>query len=96
MRLTSSEMPPLGALMWPSSEVPVPKAMIGVLCRAQSWTICLHLLGRFGEHHGVGQMRLVEGDVLAMLLAHGVRGAQPIAVELLQLGDGRVDVRGRG
>ena len=40
MRLKSSEMPPLGALIWPSSEVPVPKAMIGVLCRAQSWTIC--------------------------------------------------------
>ena len=33
-------MPPLGALIWPSSEVPVPKAMIGVLRRAHSWTIC--------------------------------------------------------
>ena len=32
-------MPPLGALIWPSSEVPVPNGMIGVLCLAQSWTI---------------------------------------------------------
>ena len=54
----------------------------------------LHFLGRFGEHHGVGQVGLVEGDVLAVLLAHGVRGADTLAVELLQLGDGGVDVRG--
>jgi hypothetical protein len=30
MRLTSTEMPPCGAEMWPSSDVPVPKAMSGV------------------------------------------------------------------
>jgi len=54
----------------------------------------LHFLGRFGEHHGVGQMRLVEGDILAVLLAHGVRRAHPLAVELPKLGDGGVDLRG--
>ena len=56
----------------------------------------LHLLGRFGEHHGVGQVRLVEGDVLAVLLAHGVRRAHPVAIELPELGDGGVDLRGSG
>ena len=72
----------------------MPKAMIGVLWRAQSCTICCTSSADLGEHHGVGQVRLVEGDVLAVLLAHGVRGAEPVAVELLQLGDGGVDVGG--
>jgi hypothetical protein len=36
----------------------------------------------------------VEGDILAVLLAHGVRRAHPVAEKLLQLGDGGVDLRG--
>src|SRR5581483_12117730 len=35
----------------------------------------------------------VEGDVLAVLLAHGVRGAHAVAAELPELGDGGVDIR---
>ena len=54
----------------------------------------LHLLGRFGEHDGVGQVRLVIRNVLAVLLAHGVGGGEPVAVKPLQLGDGAVDLRG--
>jgi hypothetical protein len=51
----------------------------------------LDLFRRLGEHNGVGQMGLVEGDVLAVLLAHGMRRAHSLAVVLLQLGDRGVD-----
>ena len=34
----SIEMPPYGALTWPSSDVPVPKATTGILCAAQTRT----------------------------------------------------------
>ena len=54
----------------------------------------LHFLGRFGEHDRVGQVRLVIGNVLAVLLADGVGGGQPIAVQPLQLGDGGIDLGG--
>jgi hypothetical protein len=39
IRDTSTEMPPAGALRWPSSDEPVPKAMTGVRCVAQTRTI---------------------------------------------------------
>src|SRR3954462_8130997 len=39
IRLTSRLTPPYGALTCPSSEVPPPKGMIGVLCRAHALTI---------------------------------------------------------
>ena len=32
MREKSSDRPPCGALMWPSSEVPAPNGMIGTRC----------------------------------------------------------------
>ena len=39
MSRKSIEMPPSGALTWPSSEVPVPNAMIGTRCAAQMRTM---------------------------------------------------------
>src|SRR5262249_12944048 len=39
MSRRSTQMPPAGALTWPSSEVPVPKAMIGTPCLAQIRTV---------------------------------------------------------
>ena len=39
----------------------------------------LHLLNRLGEHHGVRRVRRVEGRVLAVMPAHGLRGAEPRA-----------------
>jgi D-serine deaminase-like pyridoxal phosphate-dependent protein len=70
MRLRSSEMPPLGALIWPfqrgaGAERDDRRAVPGAQLDDR-----LHLLGRFGEHHGVGQVGLVIGDVLAVLFAH--------------------------
>ena len=70
----------------------MPKGMIGVLWRAQSWTICCTSSGLIGEDHGVRQVRFVIRDVLAVLFAHGVRGADPVAEERLQLGDRGIDV----
>ena len=39
MRDVSTEMPPPGALTWPSSDEPAPKAMTGTRCSAQARTI---------------------------------------------------------
>ena len=40
MSRKSSEMPPCGALIWPSSEVPAPKPITGTRSAAHSRTIC--------------------------------------------------------
>ena len=40
MSRTSMHTPPSGALIWPSSEVPVPNAITGTRCAAQIRTIC--------------------------------------------------------
>ncbi len=39
MSRKSRQMPPRGALTWPSSEVPVPNAITGTRCAAHSRTI---------------------------------------------------------
>ena len=41
MPLTSMQTPPFSAATWPSSEVPVPKAMTGTPCAAQAATASL-------------------------------------------------------
>jgi hypothetical protein len=40
MSRTSIDTPPIGALMWPSSEVPTPNGMTGTPLSAQMRTIC--------------------------------------------------------
>ena len=40
MSRKSTQTPPSGALIWPSSEVPVPNAITGTLCLAQMRTVC--------------------------------------------------------
>ena len=84
------QTPPFSAATWPSSEVPVPKAITGVLYAAQRLTIVGDLLGAVGKGDGVGGMRRVVGFVLAVLRADRCRGRQPVAEPLPQ----RVEQRG--
>ena len=75
------ETPPSSAAMWPSSEVPVPKAMTGMPCAAQTRTIAATSSVEFGEGDGVGRVAVVVGGVLAVLLAHRRGGREPVAEE---------------
>ena len=72
-------MPPKGAVTWPSSEVPVPKAITGVPCLRADGDDPLHLLRRLDEGDGIGRGAGVPGLVLAVLLAHRRGGGQPVA-----------------
>ena len=87
--------PPSTAAKWPSSEVPVPKAITGVPWRAQIRTIAATSSVRGDEGHRVGRMALVVGHVLAVLLAHRRRGGKPLADQRADLGD-RLARIGRG
>ena len=59
-----------GALTWPSSEVPVPKAITGTPCLAQirttSWMSC----GFLRHHHRIRRLRRQPGGGMGVLLAH--------------------------
>ena len=84
------EMPPLTAATWPSSEVPAPKGMTGVLCSAHKPTIAGNLLGAAREGDGIRGVRRMIGFIPAVLGADRRRGRQPIAEELAQCGQQRL------
>ena len=56
--------------MWPSSEVPVPKAIDRRVVAGADADELGHLVGRAREGDGVGGVAGVVGDVLAVLLAY--------------------------
>ena len=88
------QTPPSSAATWPSSDVPVPKAMTGVPCGRRSHDR-RHLVGGAGEGDRVGRVARVVGHVLAVLLAHRRRGGKPLADQRADLGDRRARI-GRG
>ena len=65
MRERSSEMPPKGALTWPSSEVPVPKGMTGTRASAQSLTTSTTSASSRRKTTASGGSRLIQVSVLA-------------------------------
>ena len=79
MSRKSSETPPCGALTWPSSEVPVPNGMTGTRCARADAHDLLHVLGRLRKHHRVRRLVLDPGEGVAVLLAHRLRGHEPVA-----------------
>ena len=72
-------MPPNGALTWPSSEVPAPKAMTGTPEAAQSVTMSLISAVDLRPHHRVGRQPGVHRLAAAVLLAHRLAGATRVA-----------------
>ena len=89
--------PPSSAAMWPSSEVPVPKATTGSRCAAQTADDRRHLLGGGGEGDRVGRVAGVVGEVLAVLLADRRGGREPVPEQAAQLGERRGGIgAGRG
>ena len=84
MRDVSSEMPPPGALTWPSSEVPVPKAMTGTRCSAQARTISCTSAVLSRERDAVRRLRRDIGRGVRVLLADRLAGLEALAEALLQ------------
>ena len=72
------ETPPYGALTWPSSEVPAPNGITGTLCCAQMRTMAARPRS-LRKHHRVRRLVLDPGQGIAMLLAHRLRGDEPVA-----------------
>ena len=79
MSRRSMQMPPAGALTCPSSEVPVPKAITGTRVFGADPHHVLDIGGFLRHHHGVGRLRRQPGGGMGVLLAHGLRGDQPVA-----------------
>ena len=101
MSRKSIDTPPNGALTWPSSEVPVPNGMTGTRCAGADAHDLLHVLGRLRKDHRVGRLVLDPGDGVAVLLAHRLRGHQPVAEARGERAHDRLDrlgiaPRGRG
>ncbi len=80
MRDRSSEMPPNGALTWPSSEVPVPKGITGTRGFGAELHDFGHLGLGLGEKNGVGRFAFEPGERVGVLLAqrlpHGEAAAE--------------------
>ena len=91
MSRKSIETPPCGALTWPSSEVPVPNGMTGTPVRGADAHDLLHVLGRLRKDHRVRRLVLDPGDGVAVLLAHRLRGHEPVAEFGGERGDGALD-----
>ena len=72
-REVSSEMPPPGALTWPSSEVPTPKAMTGTRCSAQARTTSCTSSVAFGKDDAVRRLRRDVGGGVRVLVADRLR-----------------------
>ena len=75
--------------MWPSSEVPAPKGMIGVRCVRSNAHDFAHLLGGLDPDHGIGRLVWDPGDGVGMLAAERLARLQAIAKALPQDRDGR-------
>ena len=91
MSRKSRQMPPRGALTWPSSEVPVPKRdHRHALGRAQPHDL-LHLFGGLRKDHRVRRLVGDPGERVAVLLAHRLRGDEPVADRRRQRGDDALD-----
>ena len=65
MAEVSIEIPPCGALMWPSNEVPVPNGIIGTPCRAHSFTMSTTSAVVWGNTTASGGSLRTEVRVLA-------------------------------
>ena len=87
MSRKSRQMPPRGALTWPSSEVPAPKGITGTRCRGAQAHDLLHVLGGLRKDHRVRRLVVDPGGGVAVLLAHRLRGDEPIAVTRRERGD---------
>ena len=94
MREKSSEKPPRGALMWPSSEVPAPNGMMGARWVRGDAHDLAHFLGILHPDHRVGRLVGDPGDGVGVLAADRLAGLQPVAEALPQHGDGRCHVGG--
>ena len=73
MRDISMQIPPCGALTWPSSEVPAPYAMTGTRSSVHVRTISLTSAVLSGQTTASGGKPCVDSLASAVLLAH--RGA---------------------
>ena len=87
MSRKSIETPPCGALMWPSSEVPVPNGITGTRCCAQMRTASCTSSVDLRKHHRVRRLVLDPGQGVAVLLAHRLRGDEPVAEMRGEFGD---------
>ena len=84
MRDRSSEMPPPGALTWPSSEEPTPKAMTGTRCSAQSAHDLLTSSAVSGNDHAVRRLQRNVGGGVGMLLAQRLAGLETLTETLFE------------
>ena len=87
MSRKSIETPPYGALIWPSSEVPVPNAITGTRCWAQMRTICCTSACRLREHDRVRRLVRDPRGGVGVLLAHRRRRDDAVAERRRQRGD---------
>ena len=74
MSRKSRQMPPRGALTWPSSEVPVPNAITGTRSAAHKPHDVLHVFGGLRKNHRVRRLVGDPGRGVAVLFAHRLRG----------------------
>ncbi len=77
-------MPPPGALVWPSSDEPTPKAITGTRCVSAGAHDLLHLSRRFGEGDAVRRLRRDVGRGMRMLAANRLPGLEALAELLLE------------
>ena len=78
IREISIVTPPRKATTLPSKPLPLPKGIIGTLCRAQILTIALTSSVRLREGNGVRRYAGMIRGIPAMLLAHQFAGRQTI------------------
>ncbi len=79
MSRRSMQTPPAGALTCPSSEVPVPNAITGTLMLGANPHHVLDVGGLLRHHDRVRRLRRQPGRGVRVLIAHRLRGDQPVA-----------------
>ena len=91
MREKSTDRPPRGALMWPSSEVPAPNGMIGTRCVRATRTTSLTSSWFSTQITASGGWLGIQVMVLACWRRISRSGLQPVSEALAQHGNRRGD-----